>query len=76
MRALSQVKELGKICKGLVSKCETLSTAQQFEIKSAIKLFTPWKKDATKQLHSQLQPIFAGDAPHLQSLLANEGCAH
>ena len=91
-------KDLSAICKGLMSmlpsvqdvECKTLSTAQQFEIESAIKLYAPWKKDATKQLHSRLQPVFApassllpaadaDSAPHLQprqSLLADDGCVN
>ena len=73
-----------------MSICNTLSTAQQFELETAIKAYTPWEKGATEQLHKQLEPVFAaarGDearpaadadtAPHLQprqSLLADDGC--
>ena len=58
MHALSQVKELRDICKDLMSTCKTLSTAQQFDIESAIKLYAPWEEGATEQLHSRLQPVF------------------
>jgi len=80
MRALSQVTELRDICEGLMSTCKTLSTAQQFDIESAIKLYAPWEEGATEQLHSSLLPAADADsAPHLQprqSLLADDGCVN